>query len=411
MPIAARRSWPLLVGLTCLLAMCARGAIAHAAPVMVKLRVEGSTKTLFEGEVTTEGETFETTSSKGPHPCDYAGNGNNEGFTNEGASSGTPTTALRDAALANGLAFNAEWSTKLGDFFVTQVGSDADETEEPYDSWGYAVNDTTAPVGGCQIALAPGNEVLWAYNYFNLHHLLDLTGPTSVDVGTPFTVHVSDGQTGKPIEHAAIGEMVDGVTTTIAGGVSTDANGNATVTVAHAGTVTLKATEAESVRSNGLSVCVHNGDDGTCGTTVLACPADSSGCGPAKVVPPPVPLPDVARASGVLNGHVYSKRRAPRILGGSVEVPGGNTLHAVRIALERRIHRHCFAFSGARGVFVRASCGKLRFFDVADTSSFSYLLPARLPKGSYVYDIEAVSDAGAITKLASGVSRVAFSVK
>jgi hypothetical protein len=186
MPIVSRRSrrcprlWPalgaVLVGLLTALVLC---ATALAGPVTVKLRVEGSTKTLFEGEVTTQGEVFETASSKGSHPCNYTENGDYEGATNGGASSGTPTTALRDAALANGLAFNAEWSTKLGDFFVTQVGSDANEEEEPYDSWGYAVNDTTAPVGGCQIALAPGSEVLWAYNYFNLTHLLSLSGPTT----------------------------------------------------------------------------------------------------------------------------------------------------------------------------------------------------------------------------------------
>jgi hypothetical protein len=414
MPISSRRSLPVLAGLLfCLLAVLARGAIARAAPVTVKLRVEGSTKTLFEGEVTTQGETFETPSSKGPHPCDYADDGNNKGFTDGGTSSGTPTTALRDAALANGLPFDAEWSTEFGDFLVSQVGPDTNESEEPYDSWGYAVNDTTAPVGGCQIALAPGSEVLWAYNYFNLHHLLGLSGSTSVDAGTPFTVHVVDAQTGQPIEKASIGEVVDGVTTTISGSPTTDAHGNATIVLAHAGTVALKATEPESVRSNALSVCVHNGNDGTCGTTVteVACPASSGGCGPVKTISPPAPLPDVARAHGVVNGRAYSRHNAPRVLAGSVEVTPNNTLHQVRIALERRVHGRCYAFSGSRGAFVRGGCHKLLFFEVGDTESFTYLLPARLPRGSYVYDVEAVNDAGGITALTKGLSSVAFSVK
>ncbi len=402
----------LIVGLLAVLAFCASSL---AAPVTVRLRVEGSTKTLFEGEIATQGETFETESTKSPHPCNYAENGNTEGFTDGGAQSGTPTTALRDAALADGLAFNAKWSTSLGDFLVTQVGSDVNEEKEPYDSWGYAVNDTTAPVGGCQIALAPGSEVLWAYNYFNLHHLLSLVGPASVDAGVPFSVHVVDGQTGQPISGAAIGEVASGVTTTIPGSPTTDANGDATITLAHAGTVKLKATQAESVRSNGLAVCVHSGNDGTCGTTVenpIACPAATSACeGPAKVHVPLQPPPDVARAGGVVNGHVYSSRGAPRILGGSVEVPAGGTLREVRIALERTIHHRCLTFSGRRGAFVRANCHATRFFDVADTTSFSYLLPARLPAGRYVYDIEAVDDAGNVTKLADGVSHVVFDVK
>ncbi len=423
MLITSRRTRPALAGaLICLLAVLALCATSLAAPVMVKLRVEGSTKTLFEGEIATQGETFETPLSKGPHPCDYSENGFGGREANGGNADGTPTTALRDAALEDGLAFDVEWfgsgheeNENPGDFFVHQVGSDINETSSPYDSWGYAVNDTTAPVGGCQIALAPGSEVLWAYNYFNLHHLLSLAGPASVDAGVPFSVHVIDGQTGQPVSGAAIGEVAAGVTTTISGSPTTDANGNATITLAHTGTVKLKATQAESVRSNGLAVCVHNGADGTCGTTVenpIACPATTSACeGPVKVHLPPAPLPEVARVGGVVNGHVYSRRRAPRILEGSVEVPTGDTLHEVRIALERSVRHRCFAFSGRRGAFVNASCQATRFFKVADTTSFSYLLPARLPAGRYVYDIEAVDDAGNVTKLADGVSHVVFDVK
>ncbi len=425
MLVISRRTRPTLAGvLIGLLAVLVSCATALAAPVTVKLRVEGSTKTLFEGEVATQGETFETSSSEGPHPCDYSENGFGGREANGGSAGGTPTTALRDAALANGLAFNAEWfgsgpkeNENPGDFLVTQVGSDLDETSSPYDSWGFAVNDTTAPVGGCQIALAPGSEVLWAYNYFNLHHLLSLTGPASVVAGTPFSVHVVDGQTGQPISGAAIGEVLAGVTTPIPASPTTDANGNATIALAHTGTVTLKATQAESVRSGGLVVCVHNGNDGTCGTAPVAC-ATASTCAfcAAESCPPgpgtgPPPPPDVARAGGVVTGHVYSRRSAPRILAGSVEVPAGDTLHEVRIALSRTVHHRCFAFSGRRGAFVRAGCHTTRFFDVADTTSFSYLLPARLPAGRYVYDVEAVDDAGHVTELAGGVSHVVFYVR
>jgi hypothetical protein len=385
---------------------------AQAAPITVSLRVEGSAKTLFEGPISTEGETFETLSSVGPHPCDYADNGLAGGkFTNEGNASGTPTSALRDAALASGLAFDATWfgsginsNENPGDFFVTQVGSDKELTEAPYDGWGYAVNDTTAPVGGCQIALAPGNEVLWAYNYFNLSHLLSLTGPASANVGSPIRVHVVDGQTGAAVAGAAIGEDVADVTTTIPSSAVTDAEGNATVTLTHTGMVKLKATQAESVRSNGLAVCVHNGDDGTCGTTVP---------GLIKVEPMPAhiaPL-DVAMVGGIVNGHLYRRRHAPRILRGLVRLPTGGTLHEVRISLRRRNGKRCQTFSGAREAFVRSRCGVARFFSVGGAESFSYLLPAPLPAGRYVYDIEAVDSSGQLTKLVAGVSHVVFHVK
>jgi hypothetical protein len=134
------------------LALCAAlfiallaSAGAQAASITVNLRVEGSSKTLFEGPISTEGETFQTPTSEasheGPHPCDYADNGAAGGkFTNGGTASGTPTTALRDAALASGLAFDAKWfgsgakNENPGDYFVTRVGSDVELTEEPFDA-------------------------------------------------------------------------------------------------------------------------------------------------------------------------------------------------------------------------------------------------------------------------------------
>lgn len=389
-------------------------ACAQAAPITVNLRVEGSTTTLYEGPVTTEAildpPGITTESSPTAEPCDVKDNGANGGF----GAAGTPTTALYDAATANGLAFNAEWSKSLEDFEITQVGGDIANAGNNEEYWGYAVNYTTAGVGGCQFQLAPGSEVLWAYNYFNLSHLLSLAGPTSANVGSPITVHVVDGQTGAPIAGAAIGEDVAGVTTTIPGSSVTNAEGNATVTLAHTGTVKLKATQAESVRSNAISVCVHNGNDGTCGTQpILYACATSAGvpsCGGPLVVAPP-PFADTPVAGGVKAGHVYHRHKGPRILSGLVQVPAGGTLRDVRISLQRRTGKRCFAFDGITETFVRDRCGATRFFSVGGSESFSYLLPSSLPKGRYVYDIEAINDAGDATKLVSGASHVVFYVK
>ena len=127
--------------------------------------------------------------------------------------------------------FDAAWSMSLKDFEITQVGEDISNNGENGQYWGYAVNFTTAEVGGCQIRLAPGSEVLWAYNFFGLKHLLSLSGPSSVTVGVPFTIHVVDGQTGEPISGAAIGQLVSGVTNTGSSSPTTNAAGNATVTL------------------------------------------------------------------------------------------------------------------------------------------------------------------------------------
>jgi hypothetical protein len=393
---ASRRMLPVLAGAVVSLVLVL-SASAVAAPITVNLRVEGSTKTLYEGPVSTEGIAGITTeSSPISEPCDFKDDGSNKG---EGSDAATPTAALYDAAIADGLAFNAEWEGKYNDFFVSQVGTDVNQSVEPYDSWGYAVNYTTANVGGCQFQLAPGSEVLWAYNYFNLKHLLSLGGPSSVTIGTPFTVHVVDGQTGEPISGAAIGELVSGVTNTSSSSPTTDAAGNATVTLTHVGAVTLKATQVESVRSNGLVVNV---------VPVSACVCG----GPILVSPPVAPIVDMAKVMGVKNGHLYSRHSAPRVLRGVVNVSGDGTLRQVRISLQRRYHGRCFDFNGARESFVRTKkCGSAAFFSVGGSESFSYLLPARLPRGSYTYDIEGIDSTGQTTKLVNGISHVVFQVK
>jgi hypothetical protein len=428
--MSASRRLSLAIGLACLPVVITPAAFA--APITVNLRVEGATQTLFEGSVTTEGEMFETPSTKGvPHPCNYSENGASGGeFTNGGSPSGTPTTALRDAALATGLSFDAEWfgtgasNGNPGDFFITRVGPDINQTVSPFASWGYAVNETTAPVGGCQIALAPGSEVLWAYNYFGLSHHLTLSGPTSVSTGAPFTIHVADAQTDAPIAGASIGDESGGVTTPLPGNPTTDAKGNATVALANAGAALLKATQPESVRSPGLDVCVHAGNDGTCGTsttvvigphTVVNVPTTLSGtsssAGASGGSSSAIARSARARIAGIKNGHVYSRARAPRVLRGVVHVGAGGTLRDVRIRLQRRHDGRCFDFSGSREAFVRSKrCRAARFFSVGGSESFSYLLPAPLPPGKYRFDIEAVEASGRRTVLVNGVSHVVFRV-
>jgi hypothetical protein len=387
--------------------LLAAGGEALAAPITVNLRVEGSSKTIFEGPVSTEAPPspgITTSSSEGAHLCDFKDNGGHEGF---GAAGPTPTAALFDAATGNGLPFDAKWSKSLNDFFVTQVGADLEGGPPEFASWGYAVNYTTAEVGGCQFLLAPGSEVLWAYNYFNLHHLLKLTAPAAASAGAAFTVHVTDGQTGEPLAGAVIGQAAAGITTPLSPAVMTDAGGNATVTLAGAGTVTLKATRTESVRSNGLVVCVHNGNDGSCGTTVPA-------GGTSQAVSPPAHAfeGDVARITAIKNGAVYRRRSAPRLLSGTVELRAGGTLRQVSISLARRYRGRCFLFSGSKARFVRSrKCGKAAFFAVGSGQSFSYLLPTPLPPGRYVFEMKALESSGQSTKPVDGISRVAFRVR
>ncbi len=395
MPKSSRKSSALIGALTLvsLTGALALAPGASAAPITVNLRVEGSTSTLYEGPISTEAIVsppgISTTTSPEANACDFKDNGENGGFGNAAA---TPTTALYDASLANGLAFNAKWYSAFNDFEVSQVGPDANGGAPEYPSWGYAVNYTTAGVGGCQFQLAAGSDVLWAYNYFNLTQLLKLSGPAAVSTGTPFTVHVTDAQNGQPVAGAAIGTLSAGVTSTSASSPTTDAAGDATITLTQVGTQTLKATHAGSVRSNGLTVCVHNGNDGSCGTTVPGGPVTST----------PITTPGtsvvtstaaVAQIRGVRANHTYARRHGPRLLGGVVNVPGGVTLLRVRISLQRAYRGRCLDFNGRVERFVKAKCHSTSFFGVGSAASFNYLLPARLPAGHYTYDVEAVDSA------------------
>jgi len=413
MPRSLRFSLALLAAAVCIAASLLSPAVVRAVPITINLRVEGSAATLFENPVSTEAilpPGISTPSGGGAHPCDLKDNGSNEGF---GAAAATPTAALYTAASANGLAFDASWSTApLNDFFVKQVGSDVNGGAPEFPSWGYAVNYTTAGVGGCQFQLAPGSEVLWAYNYFNLSHLLSLAGPATANAGIPLSVRVIDAQTGQPISGAGIGEVANGVATTIAGSHLSDANGNASISLTRTGVVTLKATRADSVRSNGIKICVHNGNDGTCGTSTPSAATPGAPVSALGGTATPPRLAATADVLGIRNGHVYARRRAPRVLAGIVRVPVGGTLRDVRIRLERRNRGRCFDFSGSREEFVRArTCGRAAFFSVGATESFSYLLPARLARGRYAYDIEAIDDAGRVTALVAGVSHVVFRVR
>lgn len=406
MPKSSRLRPALAGALTCVAICAAAAPPATATPITVNLRVEGSTTTLFEGPITTDAESISTPSSPTPHPCDVADNGSNGGF---GPMSATPTTAVFDAAKANGLAFDATWSNSYNDFFITKVGSDANGGPPTYPSWGYAVNFTTAGVGGCQFQLAPGSNVLWAYDYFNKLHLLYLTGPSSASVGQPVTVKVVDGQNGQPIAAATVG------------GSTTGADGTANVTFSSTGNQSLKASRSDSVRSNALVVCVHNGNDGTCGTSAPAAPGGggggtsgggSGGAGTAPVTheqtPYRGPFAVVAEALGVLDGHRYARGRGPRVLGGKVS--SQSPITSVSVSLRRLHHGHCQAYGARSERFMGVPCGTEWFFGVGSGPTFSYLLPQALPLGRYTYDVAATDAAGNRVAPARGTSRVVFYV-
>jgi len=209
-------------------------APAYAAPVSVKLRVEGATKTIFEGKIATDVHQV-TGDQSGPHKCDGTNGGTN---TTPGP---TATGALDDAADSFNFSWAGSYSSSFDDFTVDQIGPDSSNDTQ---FWGLVVNGQDSQVGGCQYKVAAGDEVVWAYDLFSKKNVLLLRGPTRARAGRPFTVRVKDGRTGQPVAGARVG------------GRKTGANGVAKLRYTRRGVRRLKARRADSVRSNMLRVKV-----------------------------------------------------------------------------------------------------------------------------------------------------------
>lgn len=355
---------------------------SSAAPVSVNLRVEGSTTTVFEGAVTTDGHAI-TKDASGPHPCDG---------TNAGANptpGPTMTSALDDASKSGAFSWDGTWFNGFQDFGVDRIGPDRNGGPPAFPSWGYALNYTPTQVGGCQQQVTGGDSVVFGYDFFSKSHLLKLAGAGSANVGEPVTVAVVDGKDGSAIPGASVG------------GQTTGPGGVATLTFSSTGVKRLKAQRPDSVRSNALDVCVHNGPDGLCGAGATT---QGSAVGPDTTGP-------TARLAGLRAGARFSRRKAPRLLRGSVDAdPSG--LNAVYIRLWRHYRGHCYFYRAVSESLRRAPCGSHReLVFVGKGPSWSYLLPFRPPPGHYHLDAIAADRLGNGSPIVPGRNRVSFLVR
>ncbi|KAF8055557.1 hypothetical protein FPV67DRAFT_1435215 [Lyophyllum atratum] len=211
---------------------------AAAAPslnagTIVNLRIEGNTRTIFEGLVFTRGHDVETALG-GKHHCDG---------TNLGAHltpGPTATSALDSASKQHHFGWDGEFFPQFDDYLVSTIDS---VSQTPDEFFNLFVNYKFAEVGGCQQRVEFLDEVLWAFGAFD-EPALKLSGIQVAHVGQAVTLTVTDGRNGAPIAGASVG-----------GGVS-DENGEVSVTFMSAGTKRLKAEKANTIRSNRLQVVV-----------------------------------------------------------------------------------------------------------------------------------------------------------
>jgi hypothetical protein len=368
-----------------LLAVCAAPAAAvESSPATVTVRVEGLTETKLAATTVTTTTEPVVKDSDPEHSC-------------------PGTSAAGALEIATHGSWAGTWFGGLGYSVDTILGENHSFEEGFY--WSFWLDEKEAATGVCGAALQPGDRVLFfpASTCFGEECPapslpLGVEAPASARVGEPVAVVVkrySFGGESTPLAGAGVS----------GGGASatTDGAGRATLTFGAAGPVVVVATAPASIRAE-ATVCVHNGEDGTCGTT--APPGSSGVAGQSSHTP----IAFVAQLHGILGEHTYARHHAPRLLSGTVTSPEPVT--SVSLRLRRTYRGRCFAYDGAREVLARVRCRVGSYFRVASSAgAFSYQLPFALPPGRYVLDVDATDSAGKHTYLVRGVSRFVFHVR
>ena len=170
-------------------------ATAVAAPTTVTVRIEGPSKTIFEGPVTPAFQTVDGNDGKGPQKCDGTNGGANP-------TPGPTATSVMDTAVRGaGRSWQGDFNASFQDFVVNRIGPTSSTSSQ---FWNVAVNGKSLEVGGCQAIVKPGQEVLWAFDSFN-KKLRHASGPKQVRVGKVASVKVIDTEKDAPVAGATIG--------------------------------------------------------------------------------------------------------------------------------------------------------------------------------------------------------------
>jgi hypothetical protein len=400
--VRARRS-VLALCAACLLVLGFASSAVSAEPAQVTVRVEGLTETkLLPTPVTLNGAPL-VKDGNAEHAC--PGN-----------------TALAALQIATGGNWSGPWNSKFKQYELFTIEGETHLFEPEASAnyfWSFWLNEKESEIGACEAQVNPGDRALFVVSCFGkacpepAPTPLGINSPSSANVGEPVPVTV------KRFSTSGVATEVPGATITGASApATTDPNGHVTVAFTQPGTAILRVSAPASIRTE-ATVCVHSGNDGTCGTSAPAAVSTPAAGSVQNLPAPPYggPYAVVAKTTGVLDAHSYLKRNAPRVLGGIVTAHTGIT--SVSIELWRWHRGRCYVYDGRQERFLAAPCARSgyfkipsssSFFKVSSTSSFSYLLPFALGPGEYLLDIQATDAAGNRTSLARGTSRIRFYV-
>jgi hypothetical protein len=290
------------------------------------------------------------------------------------------TAGAHTVADALDLATGGNWDRQP--FTQTILGETHDNT--PDDFWAEWIGSSAGYVPGqgvCNDVMKEGDEaLLYATRFVSpaTHFPLDLEGlPAAVEVGKPVTVTVVSYETQDFM--TVTRTPVAGATVSGGGATATTAaDGTATLAFGQPGDVVVRASKDGSVISAGER------------TTVSAAPV------PAPVAPAsfaPDTTAPTATLSGLKRGQVFSRKRSPRTLRGTVSAdPSG--IKSVRLSIVRAVGKRCWAFDSESERFERHRCGGSKSFRIGDRAEWSYLLPKRLPRGRYTIRVAAIDRVG-----------------
>jgi hypothetical protein len=328
------------------------------------------------------------------------------------------TSAAGALQLATAGNWSGPWEAAEKQYAIYTIEGETHEFEASSSAnyyWSFWLDDKEATAGACDVELQSGDQVLFFPACYG--SACPTPEPTPLAIEAPATANVGEAINVTVKRYNSQGAPSPAAETEVGGGGTsavTDSQGHATLKFFGDATYTLRVNSSLSgppaVRTE-TTICVHEGNDGTCGTQS------------PKAVSPPIPgssntspQPEtshkalVAVAGSVRQGHIYSRHHAPRVLSG--KVISATPVTSISIRLRRSYKGRCWAYNGIRERLQRARCGRGSFFKVSSGGShFSYLLPSKLPPGRYVFDIEAANMAGQHTALHSGSSSVIFYVK
>ena len=157
-----------------------------------------------------------------------------------------------------------------------------------------------------------------------------------------------------------------------------------------------------------LSVCVHNGRDGNCGTS-----ASGSRAARPSAIAAPYKGAVRARADAPSLGSrtaMSTPAARPRGCSRDVQVPAHSAVSSRAPRAAARRQRALLRLRRRPRALRESRCGSGKPFTVGGARVFCYLLPASSPAGRYVFDIKASDAAGNTTTLVRGTIDVVFCV-